>query len=96
MSARVTESEAETIAAGRELGTRLQPGAVVLLEGPRAGELATAALVTHRDENGDPARVEFVGKTAFGPHPDPPRIDAALEWCRRIQRRTGGDNAPLA
>lgn len=34
MSVRVTESEAETIAAGRELGSHLAAGAVVLLEGP--------------------------------------------------------------
>jgi tRNA threonylcarbamoyladenosine biosynthesis protein TsaE len=34
VSARITESEAETIAAGRELGATLRPGAVVLLEGP--------------------------------------------------------------
>jgi tRNA threonylcarbamoyladenosine biosynthesis protein TsaE len=30
----LTGSEAETIAAGRELGSHLEPGAVVLLEGP--------------------------------------------------------------
>ena len=34
MTVRITESEADTIAAGRELGERLAPGAVVLLEGP--------------------------------------------------------------
>ena len=34
MSVRVTASEAETIAAGRELGLGLSAGAVVLLEGP--------------------------------------------------------------
>jgi tRNA threonylcarbamoyladenosine biosynthesis protein TsaE len=34
VSVRVTSSEAETIAAGRELGLGLSPGAVVLLEGP--------------------------------------------------------------
>ena len=34
MSVRITESEAETIAAGRDLGSQLTPGAVVLLEGP--------------------------------------------------------------
>lgn len=34
MSARITGSEAETIDAGRELGATLEPGAVVLLEGP--------------------------------------------------------------
>jgi tRNA threonylcarbamoyladenosine biosynthesis protein TsaE len=34
VSVRITASEAETIAAGRELGLGLSPGAVVLLEGP--------------------------------------------------------------
>ena len=34
MSVRITESEAETTAAGRDLGSHLLPGAVVLLEGP--------------------------------------------------------------
>jgi tRNA threonylcarbamoyladenosine biosynthesis protein TsaE len=34
VSIRVTESEAETIAAGRDLGSQLMPGAVVLLQGP--------------------------------------------------------------
>ncbi|HEX7778640.1 MAG TPA: tRNA (adenosine(37)-N6)-threonylcarbamoyltransferase complex ATPase subunit type 1 TsaE [Vicinamibacterales bacterium] len=34
MSVRITESEAETIAAGRDLGSQLTLGAVVLLEGP--------------------------------------------------------------
>jgi len=34
VSVRVTASEAETIAAGRELGLGLSAGAVVLLEGP--------------------------------------------------------------
>jgi tRNA threonylcarbamoyl adenosine modification protein YjeE len=34
VSVHTTASEAETIAAGRELGRRLSPGAVVLLEGP--------------------------------------------------------------
>ena len=34
MTPRITQSEADTIAAGRELGGRLGPGAVVLLEGP--------------------------------------------------------------
>ena len=34
MSTTITQSEAETVAAGRELGARLEPGAVVLLEGP--------------------------------------------------------------
>jgi len=34
VSTTITQSEAETVAAGRDLGARLQPGAVVLLEGP--------------------------------------------------------------
>ena len=34
MTIRRTSSEAETTAAGRELGARLPPGSVVLLEGP--------------------------------------------------------------
>jgi tRNA threonylcarbamoyladenosine biosynthesis protein TsaE len=34
VSVRITESEAETIAAGRDLGSHLLPGAVVLLAGP--------------------------------------------------------------
>ena len=34
MTERFTSSEAETIAAGRDLGARLSPGDVVLLEGP--------------------------------------------------------------
>ncbi len=50
---------------------------VVLLEGPRAGELATAELVVQRDENGRTRSVRFLGKTAFAPHPDPPRLEAA-------------------
>jgi tRNA threonylcarbamoyl adenosine modification protein YjeE len=43
VSVRITESEAETIAAGRDLGSQLTPGAVVLLEGPLgAGKTAFA------------------------------------------------------
>ena len=43
MTIRRTHSEAETIAAGRELAARLQPGSVVLLEGPLgAGKTAFA------------------------------------------------------
>jgi len=34
MTARVTSSEAETVAAGRALAARLGPGSVVLVEGP--------------------------------------------------------------
>jgi tRNA threonylcarbamoyladenosine biosynthesis protein TsaE len=34
VSTTITQSEAETVAAGRELGARLHPGAVVLLDGP--------------------------------------------------------------
>jgi tRNA threonylcarbamoyladenosine biosynthesis protein TsaE len=43
VSARITGSEVETIAVGRELGATLEPGAVVLLEGPLgAGKTAFA------------------------------------------------------
>ena len=43
MSEHLTSSEAETIAVGRELGARLRPGDVVLLEGPLgAGKTAFA------------------------------------------------------
>jgi tRNA threonylcarbamoyladenosine biosynthesis protein TsaE len=41
VSVRITESEAETIAAGRDLGSQLTPGAVVLVEG-RLGAGKTA------------------------------------------------------
>lgn len=43
MSQYVTHSEGETVAAGRDLGRRLRPGAVVLIEGPLgAGKTAFA------------------------------------------------------
>jgi tRNA threonylcarbamoyladenosine biosynthesis protein TsaE len=43
VSEHVTDSEGATAAVGRELGRRLQPGAVVLLEGPLgAGKTAFA------------------------------------------------------
>lgn len=63
---------------------------IVLLEGPRAGELATADLVVHRDGDRHPVDAELVGRTGFGPHPDPRGLEAALDRYREIQRRTGG------
>jgi len=63
---------------------------VVLLEGHRAGELAIADLVLLRDDEGEPAGVEFRGQTAFGPHPDPQRLDVALQRWREMRRRMGG------
>lgn len=58
---------------------------VVLLEGQRAGELATADLVVQRDNAGAARSVKFVGHTAFGPHPDPPRLEAALQRLRELR-----------
>lgn len=58
---------------------------VVLLEGPRAGELAMADLVRRNDADGD-LSVELVGQSAFGPHPDPPRLPAAAERWRELRR----------
>lgn len=50
---------------------------VVLLDGPRAGELATADLIVQRDDSGATRSVRFSGRTAFAPHPHPPRLEAA-------------------
>jgi hypothetical protein len=63
------------------------PVGVVLLEGPRSGELALADMVVQRDATGATESVEFVGRTAFGPHPDPPRLDAALQRLRELRGR---------
>lgn len=66
----------------------VRPVGVVLLEGPRAGQLALADLVVRREEPGAPATtVELNGHTAFGPHPDPPRLEAALQRLREIGGR---------
>jgi hypothetical protein len=60
----------------------VQPVGVVLLEGPRAGELGMADLIT-RTVDGE-ISVEFVGRSAFGPHPDPPRLPEALARVNRF------------
>jgi hypothetical protein len=59
---------------------------VVLLEGHRAGDLAMANLVVRQDDKGAVASVRFEGRSAFGPHPDPPRLEAALERLRALRR----------
>jgi hypothetical protein len=66
---------------------------VVLLEGHRAGDLAIADLVVRRDDQGEIVSVQFEGQSAFGPHPDPPRLEAALERLREL-RGFGGANDP--
>jgi hypothetical protein len=58
---------------------------VVLLEGHRAGQLAIADLVIRRDDEGEIVSVQFEGRSAFGPHPDPPRLEAALERLREVR-----------
>ena len=58
---------------------------VVLLEGQRAGQLASADLVVQRDDAGAARSVKFVGRTGFGPHPDPPRLAAALQRLRELR-----------
>jgi hypothetical protein len=63
------------------------PVGVVLLEGPRAGQLGLADLVVQRGAKGPADSVEFVGRTAFGPHPDPPRLEAALQRLRDLGGR---------
>jgi hypothetical protein len=60
---------------------------VVLLEGPRAGELATAYLVVQRDDHGKVLSVRFSGTTAFAPHPDPPRLEAARRRLVQLRQR---------
>jgi hypothetical protein len=68
---------------------------VVLLEGHRAGDLAIADLVVRRDDQGEIVSVQFEGQSEFGPHPDPPRLEAALERIREL-RRFGGTDDPAA
>ena len=63
---------------------------VVLLEGPCAGQLAFADLVVERAEFDAVRSVKFVGQTAFGPHPDPPRLEGAR---RRLQENRARFNA---
>jgi hypothetical protein len=65
----------------------VRPVGVVLLEGPRAGELALADLVVRRREGDRPTEVTFNGHTPFGPHPDPPRLEAALQRLRDLGGR---------
>jgi hypothetical protein len=64
----------------------VRPVGVVLLEGPRAGQLALADLVIQRDGE-TPTSVMFNGQTPFGPHPDPPRLEAALRRLRALGGR---------
>ena len=60
---------------------------VVLIDGPRAGQLAFADLVVQRDDADAAQSVKFVGQTAFGPHPDPPRLEGALQHLRELRLR---------
>jgi hypothetical protein len=50
---------------------------VVLLDGPRAGEFATADLIVRRDDSHGQPSVRFAGRSAFAPHPELVDLDAA-------------------
>jgi hypothetical protein len=68
---------------------------VVLLDGHRAGELAIADLVLQRDSNGTTIGVEFRGHEGFAPHPDPPRLEAALRRLEDMEAHYHGpERAP--
>lgn len=68
-------------------GPKVRQVGVVLLEGPRAGQLALADLVVEGARSGSEYSVEFVGRTPFGPHPEPPRLEAALQRLRKLGGR---------
>jgi hypothetical protein len=68
-------------------GPKIWRVGVVLLEGPRAGQLGIADLVVERGDSGPADSVEFVGREPFGPHPDPPRLEAALQRLRKLGGR---------
>jgi hypothetical protein len=51
---------------------------VVLLEGPRAGEFATADLIVQREGSETDHSVRFVGRSTFAPHPEFVDLEASL------------------
>lgn len=51
---------------------------VVLLDGPRAGEFATADLIVRREHSKVGPSVRFAGRSAFAPHPELVDLDASL------------------
>jgi hypothetical protein len=51
---------------------------VVLLEGPRAGEFATADLIVRQEGSETDPSMRFAGRSAFAPHPELVDLDASL------------------
>jgi hypothetical protein len=60
---------------------------VVLLEGPRAGEFATANLVVRREGSETDHSVRFVGRSAFAPNPELVDLDASLRRYEDLRKR---------
>ncbi len=60
---------------------------VVLLEGPRAGEFATADLIVRREGSEAVQSVRFVGRSAFAPNPELVDLDASLHRYDDLQKR---------
>src|SRR6266536_2123035 len=60
---------------------------VVLLEGPRAGEFATADLIVRREHAEAAPSVRFAGRSAFAPHPELVDLEASLDRYEDLRKR---------
>jgi hypothetical protein len=60
---------------------------VALLDGPRAGEFATADLIVRRERSEAGPSVRFAGRSAFAPHPELVDLDASLRPYEESRQR---------